>query len=403
MAAHVTLNPFIVKLAARCNLNCSYCYVYNQADHRWKNRPALMTDCVYEAAIERIRRHCLLSRQTSIMLLFHGGEPMLVGAPRFEQICRRARHSLQDLAAVALAIQTNGTLIDAAWIRVFKEQSVQVGVSMDGPQDVHDVFRIDHLGRGSYDSVAGGLHLLRKAEIPFTILSVVQPGADPLRIHRHFLSLGCRSVSYLLPAYNHDTIGPIWKEFGPTPCADFLIPIFDDWWFNGTMEVQIREFWSMGRLILGGESDLDSVGNPPLRFVSIETDGSMEGLDKLRICEDGMTNTGLNVRSADFCDIAEASSFHASVMNGLPLPEACKNCPERHTCAGGYVPHRYSKERQFDNPSVWCADLLKLFKHIRERLGVSVEETLARRQALQQSSQSHRQEENARALANAPH
>jgi uncharacterized protein len=376
------LSPFILKVAARCNLNCSYCHIYNKGDATWKARPAVMSDETFDATIARIRRHCLFTGQGSVSLVFHGGEPTLVGARRFDAMCLRARQALSDVATVKMAIQTNATLLDEEWIEALSGHQVDVGISMDGPRDVHDAFRVDHRGQGSYDAVERATHLLRKAGVDFAILSVVQPGADSLRIHRHFLALGCRSISYLLPAYTHDTIEPVRRLFGPTPCADFLIPIFDDWWFNGTLDVRIREFWNAGRLIMGGSSVLDSLGNPPLRFVSVESDGAIEGLDKLRVCEEGMTATGLTVHEADFRDLVRASPFHASVMRGVALPDECERCEEKLTCAGGYLPHRYSRERQFNNPSVWCADLLKLFRHLRTRMGVSVRETMELRQSL---------------------
>jgi uncharacterized protein len=209
-----------------------------------------------------------------------------------------------------------------------------------------------------------------------------------MQIHRHFLELGPASISYLLPSYTHETIGPVRQEFGPTPCADFLIPIFDDWWFNGTIDVSIREFWNLARMIMGGPTKLDTIGNPPLRFVCVESDGAIFGLDKLRSCEDGMAAMGLDVKDADFREIAEAAPFQAAVMAGLPLPGGCAGCPERETCAGGHLPNRYSRERGFDNPSVWCADLLALFAHVRTRMGVSHEETALRRTRFVESRES---------------
>jgi uncharacterized protein len=121
------------------------------------------------------------------------------------------------------------------------------------------------------------------------------------------------------------------------------------------------------------------IGGPQLHFLTVETDGSMQGLDLLRACEDGMTDMSLNVHEADFTQIAQASPFHAQVMSGLPLPTGCHGCVEQDTCAGGHLANRYSRARGFDNPSVWCADLLKLFAHIRQRLDVSPEETVRRR------------------------
>lgn len=309
---------------------------------------------------------------------FHGGEPTLIGAARFSSMCERARLRLEDLVTVAFSIQTNGTRLSPEWTSVLREHEVHVGISLDGPEAVNDAARVDRKGRGTHHRVLAGIALLRESGIPFQILSVVAPGEDPLRIHRHFVELGARSIGYHLPAYTHDTVGPIHERFGRTPCADFLIPIFDEWWFNGTVDLSIREFWNLGRVIMGGSSRSEWIGNPPLRFVSVETDGTMQGLDKLRVCEDAMTSIGLDVHTSDFSEIDEASPFHAQVMRGMPLPSGCRGCVEQDTCAGGHLPNRYSKARGLDNPSVWCADMLALFAHVRMRMEISVAETSGR-------------------------
>lgn len=377
------LSMFILKVASRCNLNCSYCYVFNKGDLTWKQRPRVMREDTFDATLQRIRQHCLSSRQKLVTLSFHGGEPCLVGAERFDSWCEKARQLLGGLAEVRFVLQTNGTLLDEEWIELLLKHQVQVGISMDGPEQVHDRFRVDHKGRGSYNAVERGLTLLRERGVPFGIISVIQLGADPLFIHHHFLKLGCSSISYLMPDFTHDTIAAVHQQYGATPCADFLIPIFDDWWFNSTIDIRIKNFWEIARIILGGDSQTDSLGNNRLGFVVVETDGGIEGLDVLRICGEGMTRIGLNVHEAGFQDIVKASPFHARVIfEGTSLPYACRSCPEQNTCGGGHLPHRYSHERGFDNPSVWCADILKLFAHIRSRMGISVEETQRRRQDL---------------------
>ncbi|HET8844462.1 MAG TPA: radical SAM protein [Ktedonobacteraceae bacterium] len=384
--ARSILNMFVLKVAARCNLNCSYCYVYNKEDATWKQRSAIMSEGTFETALQRIRLHCQLSGQKEVALLFHGGEPCLLGTRRFDSWCNKARQVLGDVASAQFMIQSNGTLLSEAWAEVFQKHKVRLGISMDGPQERHDTFRVDHKGRGSYEKVARGLGILREANIPFALLSVIPLGSDPLFIHQHFLSLGCSSISYILPDFSHDTIAPVLQTYGSTPCADFLIPIFDEWWFNGTLDVRITNFWNMAKLILGGESGIDSLGNRPLRFVFIEADGEIEGLDVLRVCKEGLAGTGLNVRNNDFFDIMETSVLHShAIFKSMPLPDACQACPEQDTCGGGYLPHRYSAGRGFNNASIWCADLLKLFTHIRQRMEVPVEETRRRRQALQTS------------------
>jgi uncharacterized protein len=380
------IGRFILKVASRCNLNCPYCYVYNKADSSWKERPYMMSDEIFELVLERIRNHCLSTGQSHCTIVFHGGEPCLIGPARLDAWCKTAREALQGLSPILkFSIQTNGTLLDDAWAEVFRRHSVSVGISLDGPKEINDVSRVDHKGQGSYDQVERGIRVLQNAGIPYGILSVIALGADPLTVHRHFMALGCKSVTYVLPHFTHDTIAPIREMYGATPCADFLIPVFDDWWFNATPDINIGDLRNIARIILGGSSYIETLGNSPPLYVFIESDGSLEGLDNLRACKDGIARINLNVRQSGFQEILKTDTMHrTAIFEGMPLPTGCRNCVEKDTCAGGYLPHRYSAANGFDNPSVWCADLLKLFGHIRSRLGVTVEETYARRQALEE-------------------
>ncbi len=172
-------------------------------------RPAVMSEETFAATVERIRRHCLLSGQEHVVLTFHGGEPTLVGAARFGWMCALARERLEDLATVWLLIQTNGTRLDSGGWRCCASTRLRSGSASMVPRRSTIVFRVDRRGRGSHDAVMRGIALLREAGMPFGVLCVVQPGADPLLIHRHFLELGPKSISYLLPSETHDTAGPI--------------------------------------------------------------------------------------------------------------------------------------------------------------------------------------------------
>jgi uncharacterized protein len=370
------ITQVILKVASRCNLNCSYCYVYNMADSTWRGRPALMPEEVFEAAMTRTLQQCTATGQDRILIAFHGGEPCLIGSERFDVWCRRARALLGDIVTVDLAMQTNGTLLDPQWIDLLRRHRVSVGISMDGPKEVHDAVRRDHRQQGSYDQVERGLRLLQEAEIPYGVGCVIPLGADPLTVHQHFLRLGCKQITYLMPHFTHDTIEPVHQRYGPTPCADFLIPIFDHWWFEETMDFQINNLKDVARVIMGGQSHSEAIGNGPPRYVFIEADGEMEGLDNLRACGEGLARIKLNVRGSNFFDLLRTETMHSqAIFEGVPLCPTCCNCREGKTCAGGHLAHRYSIARGFNNPSVWCADLLKLFTHVRERMHVSLEET----------------------------
>ena len=373
---------FTLKVTSRCNLACTYCYVYFKGDETWRDQPRIMGEEVFEQSVVRIREHCLAVGQDVADVVFHGGEPCLIGVDRFARWCDRLEEALAGVARLRLTIQTNGTLVDDAWARVFAEHGVIVGVSVDGPEVVHDSARVDHAGRGSHQRVLAGIDRLLEAGIGLNVLSVINLDEDPLDVHRHLTGLGAGSVSYLMPDHTHLTIGEVRRLHGPTPVASWLGRVLDQWWTHDFMDVTVQPFKEMARAILGGTTAVDYIGNRPYNYVFIEPDGAVEGLDVLRICQPGLAQTGLNVREHRFAEIADLSPLHRAVLfDGMPLPPGCAGCPEATTCAGGYVPHRFDGVG-FDNPSAWCADLLALFTHLRSLLQVSPGETLLRRTAL---------------------
>ena len=328
-----------------------------------------MSEEIFQATVERIAEHCRTSNQPSVQISFHGGEPCLAGPQQFARWCRRLTEELTPFLKVNLSMQTNGTLIDDDWIRLFHEYDVHVGVSIDGPATVHDVHRRDHAGRGSHHFVERGIRRLRAGRIPHGVLCVISFGSDSTAIHQYIASLGVRDMTYLLPDYSHDTIGPVRERYGATPCADFLLPVFDDWWNSNHSSMRIEPFWTIARTIMGGPSRIDLFGNRPFGYVFVETDGAIEGLDVLRVCHDGCSATGLNVLHNAFAEIAEVDSLHrAAIFEGVPLPTPCHGCVEEQSCAGGYLPHRFSAGRGFDNASVWCADILAIYGHMRPLL-----------------------------------
>jgi len=378
----IVLNQFVIKATARCNLDCSYCYVFNRRDQSWRTRTRAMSDEVFAATVERIRRHCLVSGQTKARLLFHGGEPLLVGPRTLEKWIDLARSQLGPVAEVRFAVQTNGTLITDRWARLLVDNDVEVGISLDGPPEINDAARVDHAGRGSHRRVVDGVEHLRAAGAPINILTVVPLGAPPDAVLGHLTDLRPNQLHLLLPDHHHGDIAGIRERFGPTPVADFLVPAADAWLrADGSPDIPL--FRNVCRLLLGATTRSDTFGNPPLSFVFVEVDGEIEGLDVLRAVGEGLSSTGLDIRRDDFRDIQEASDFHRRVIfSGMPIPQGCRSCPERSTCAGGYLPHRYSADRGFDNPSVWCDDILVLFGHLRRALGVDADETRLRRKLL---------------------
>jgi uncharacterized protein len=359
------ISSIILKLAAPCNLNCSYCYVYNHEDQTYRDRPRYISDEVFDATLLAIKRYCGQRSQHSIAVTFHGGEPTLIGSARFDELATRAALVLGPRLE-SLSIQTNGTLIDDAWVEALRRHKTNVGVSLDGPPQIHDAARVTHAGRGSYRAAVAGLRRLQAGGLDPGVLCVINPAVSGLEVYRHFRKLAIRNMSFLFPDVSHDSKGRFYGDLGPTPVADYLIPIFDDWMKEDDPEIFIRVLWGLLRQLLGGAGETDVFGNPRMAYLVVETDGSIEALDALRVCESGLGKSGLNVLTHGFDDLQLGLPLvHEVVHEGIPLAAQCRVCPEREVCGGGYLPHRYARANGFDNPSVWCADILRLLRHMR--------------------------------------
>ena len=366
------IDQIVLKIASRCNLNCTYCYLYNHEDASWKERDEFISDEVLQRALTVIKKHCDGPPTRRVAVLFHGGEPTLVGPERLVALARQVRSALGP-SLVSLGIQTNGTRLGAEMIDAIVRSNIEIGVSLDGPAKVHDAARVNHGGRGSQREVVRGLQRLAEVNLQPGVLCVVNPFASGEEVYRYFRKLGLSRITFLLPDVSHDNKSRFYPTRSPTPVADYLIPIFDRWFTEDDPEVIVRPFTDLIAAMLGGRSSGDLFGNPLQTYVVIETDGSIETLDALRVCEDGITRTKLNVFVHTFDDIERVNPLlHRMIYLGLPPSKACLSCKEISVCGGGYLPHRYSRLREFDNPSVWCNDILKLFAHIRTVAGLEI-------------------------------
>lgn len=361
------IDNIIVKVAELCNLNCSYCFIYNHEDKTYLRRPKFMDERVFDQLLTRIKEYCERRAPHRMSLTLHGGEPTLLGPARTAAYVRRAREVLGDCLG-GVCMQTNGTLLNGDWVRVIGENRIQVGVSLDGSPVVHDANRVDHAGRGSHAAALRGMRLLQKAGMRPGVLSVINPGADGGATYCYFRSLGLTTIDFLFPDVSHDNKERIYGAFGPTPVADFLISVFEVWFAEDDPDIRVRVLWGLLASIMGGTHLSDAFGNPLMSYLIIETDGSIQALDALRACDEGIADSGLDVVEHGFDDLERGLPLANQVIHvGVPLCETCRQCPESGVCGGGYLPHRYSRKNGFDNPSVWCLDILKLVAHMRER------------------------------------
>jgi uncharacterized protein len=147
-----------------------------------------------------------------------------------------------------------------------------------------------------------------------------------------------------------------------------LIDVFDRWYGAAEPETTVRLFEEIIRGIVGRPSRVESIGLQPVQLVVVETDGSIEQIDALKSAYEGAAHTGLHVDDDPFDAALALPQFVARQIGLAALGDACRQCDVRSTCGGGYYPHRYRRGAGFRNPSVYCADLMALIRHVMTRI-----------------------------------
>lgn len=354
------MRQFIIKLHSRCNLVCDYCYVYESVDKRWRAQPMSMPLATIDWTVRRIAEHVRRHQPSTVDIVLHGGEPLLAGHEKIEYLLRAAGREVGEQCGVRFVVQTNGVLVDGRYMDLFDEWSVQVGVSLDGDGTAHDRHRRARDGSGSYDQVEAVLRQLADRRLLAGLLCVVDLRNDPLTTYEALLAFQPPMVDFLLPHGNWSTPPPgLGDRPRGTPYGDWLMSVFDRWYGAREREVRVRRFDEIINVLLGGSSQVEGVGGTTTQMVVIQTDGAIEHSDMLSTTFEGAAATGLNVVQ---------HSFDAVRTMRLPVSQVCANCSLYRKCGGGLPVHRYRHGAGFDNPSVYCADLYKVIRHIHRRL-----------------------------------
>jgi uncharacterized protein len=355
----------LLKVASRCNLNCTYCYWFR--DKSVYERPRILDRAVENALLDKLAAHINTYKLNKFSILFHGGEPLLLGKERVIALSDRLRRLEQDTGCrLDLSITTNGVLVDDEWAAIFRECDISPTISLDGPRDVHDAVRVDHGGRGSYEKVLRGLAVLRSHDIDPGVLAVCDPSSSPDDVIAHFVEkLGLNHFDIMIPDATY--------EDKPMPIAPYYIRLFDIWYDEYARRgVEVRFLNAMLMGVLGGNAHIESIGYGPIQTCTMLTDGALEPLDVLRIAGYRTTATPISILTHTFQDVTADPTWRAAFDASLNLCSTCNACEYKDACGGGYLPHRWSKQRNYNNPSVYCEDLMKIFDHIWARAAADI-------------------------------
>ena len=365
------IDTVLLKVASRCNLDCSYCYVYHMGDEGWRDQPKRMSYAVQLAAARQLANlHSRLQRRLQVVM--HGGEPLLIGPKRLERLCSLLHSALP--APNEIHVQTNGVLLTDEIIDIFVHYDVGISISLDGPPNVHDRFRIDRRGQGSHDRVHGAIARLMSRDDARTlltgVLAVIDPSSNPVKVYDYLKATGTPSIDFLVRDGNHMCL-PVGKEgVDSTEFGRWMAKVLDTY-LSDPEPPRVRVFDDMLRLIMGGKANKEGLGTIDYGILVVDTDGRINKNDTLKVAHAGadrFDDPSWSILSDDILDIVQSSAYLSYYRQQRPTADVCRDCAELHVCGGGMVAHRWSDERGYDNPTIFCADQQLLIARMREWL-----------------------------------
>jgi uncharacterized protein len=371
-----------------CNLNCDYCFYLEKQAMFPSGKKLRMTDNVLCAFI----KNYIASQPTPVVeFVWQGGEPTLLGPEFFRRVVELqkpfARHK-----TIRNAIQTNGTLLDDAWCRFLKKNSFMVGISLDGPEEIHDRYRRDRKGRGSFERVMRGLRLLQKHEVEYNVMACVarDTAAKPLEVYRFFRDAGVEFIQFTpvverladkrsallglhlaspaaLDRREPQTQVTDWSVLA-ADYGDFLIAVFEEWVRSDVGKVFVMNFeWALNAWI-GNPSPVCVHAGQCGRSLVIEHNGDVFACD-----HSVYPQFRLGSILTDTLPVMAERSLKTrfGISKETALPRWCRECDVLAACRGGCPKHRFMTTCD-NEPGLHylCAGYRKFFLHIRKYLRV---------------------------------
>lgn len=382
-AFHILAKP----TGAVCNLDCKYCFFLSK-EMLYPGSRFRMADELLESYIKQL----LEAHQVpEVTIAWQGGEPTLMGLDFFKRSVDYVEKFKKTNQQVQHTMQTNGTKLDDEWCAFFKENDFLIGLSVDGPKEVHDTYRVNKGGQGSFDQVMGGLEFLRKHMVDFNILcSVHAANSDrPLEVYRFFRDeLGAefmqfipiveRATEQLLPLANlgwSEDIGkerPLYVQQGNlitdrTVSAEqygqFLSTIFDEWVMRDVGKVYVQLFdVTLGSWI--GQHNLCIFSPTCGNALALEHNGDLYACDHY-VEPDYLLGNIMEERMIDLVASEKQRKFGQDKYD--TLPKYCQECEVLFACYGGCPKNRFI-ETPDGEPGLnyLCAGYKKFFNHVNE-------------------------------------
>ncbi len=367
-----------------CNLDCSYCF-YLEKEQLYPPRERFrMSDEVLRAYIQG---YIAAQPSPEVEFTWQGGEPTLLGLD-FYQRAVAFQHEFGDGKVIRNTLQTNGTLLDDDWCAFLAREGFMVGLSLDGPREVHDLYRPDKRGHSSFDAVMAGLDLLKKYEVPFNVLVTVARDVahHPLEIYRFLKAQGVRHIQFnpvveRLPGATDANQGLSFatppelrlhavdepgvvttQSVEPEGYGDFLIAIFNEWVRHDVGDVHVMNFeWALAAWCQLAPSVC--LFSPRCgKAAIVEHDGSVYFCDHFMYPEYRLGNLNEDNPAALLASPAQ-QAFGAA--KETTLPTLCRQCDYRFACHGECPKNRFMTAPNGEpGLNYLCPAYKKYFRHL---------------------------------------
>jgi uncharacterized protein len=358
---------FAKPASAVCNLDCEYCYYRDKSSLYPDVGAARMSESLLE---EYIIQHIEAALGPDVDFSWHGGEPTTLGLAFFRKVVELQRKYKSAGCRVRNGIQTNGIVLDEEWCRFLADEAFRVGLSLDGPAELHDVYRVTRGRRPTHALAMRAYRLLRRYQIPIDILCVVHNlnVCSPLTVYRFFREIGCTYIGFLPAVEQLPETGTGVRPY--TPSAEdygaFLCKVFDEWIARDIGRIMVQSFEEAARPALGLEHSLcvfrETCGQIPV----IEHTGDFFPCDHFVDREHRLGN----IRQTPLYDLLE-SEAQRSFGNAkrYSLPRYCRNCEVLAMCNGGCPKYRFIRTPDGEpGLNYLCAGFKRFFLHSREPL-----------------------------------
>ncbi len=363
-AFHVLVKP----AGSRCNLDCAYCYYL----HKQNLLPDTTGDRISDDLLEKvIRQHIAYQDVDTVVFTWHGGEPTLLGLDFYRKVVK-LQQKYAGTKRIENNLQTNGVLLNEQWCEFLKEHHFLVGLSIDGPKHLHDMFRASKGGGSSFEQVCKAARLLQQHDVLFNTLTVVNSvtAQHPAEVYRFLTEeLGARRLQWLpcVEPKNFRTAAPgLWDvvampsmgssaarpgqpdsivtdwSVDPDAWGEFLCETFDLWLKNGYGKVLVNWFESLVGQWMGQPPQICMLGEVCGRVLAIEKDGSVYSCDHFVYPEYKLGDLRDNDRPfADMVYSAQQRRFGCTKRD--TMPKYCKSCRYCFACNGGCPKDRFLK------------------------------------------------------------